>query len=155
MDFSKLLGAAHALEIGFIFNSPEIIDRQKSDLSDILYKSENAIFDKELSISMSQYWINFAYDGNPNSNPYSLDVNWSSWRNGDNEKFIVFDTENDQGIRMNSAILSEDSILQSLSSENLSIKQKCIIFDDLFDGTTLSKEIVSILYEEFLNGKCN
>ena len=155
MDFSKLLGAAHALEIGFIFNSPEIIDRQKSDLSDILYKSENAIFDKELSISMSQYWVNFAYDGNPNSNPYSLDVNWSSWRNGDNEKFIVFDTENDQGIRMNSAILSEDSILQSLSSENLSIKQKCIIFDDLFDGTTLSKEKVSILYEEFLNGKCN
>ena len=155
MDFSKLLGAAHALEIGFIFNSPEIIDRQKSDLSDILYKSENAIFDKELSISMSQYWVNFAYDGNPNSNPYSLDVNWSSWRNGDNEKFIVFDTENDQGIRMNSAILSEDSILQSLSSENLSMKQKCIIFDDLFDGTTLSKEKVSILYEEFLSGKCN
>jgi hypothetical protein len=56
---------------------------------------------------------------------------------------------------MNSAILTEDSILQSLSSENLSIKQKCIIFDDLFDGTTLSKEKVSILYEEFLNGKCN
>ena len=155
MDFSKLLGAAHALEIGFIFNSPEIIDRQESDLSDILYKSENAIFDKELSISMSEYWVNFAYDGNPNSNPYLPEVNWSAWSNKDNEEFIVFDTENDQGIRMNRAILSADSILQNLSSENLSIKNKCIIFDDLFDGTTLSEEKVSTLYDEFLSGKCN
>ena len=70
--------------------------------------------------------IGFAYDGNPNSNPYSPEVNWSAWRNRDNERFIVFDTENDQGIKMNRAILSSDSILQNLSSENLSIKQKCI-----------------------------
>jgi para-nitrobenzyl esterase len=154
MDFSKLLGAAHALEIGFVFNSPEIIDGQESGLSDILYKKENAIFDKNLSISMSQYWVNFAYDGNPNSNPYPLEVNWDHWENKINERFIIFDTENDQGIRMNNAILSEDSILQSLSSENLSIEQKCIIFDDLFDRTTLSKKVVSSLYDNFLHGKC-
>jgi para-nitrobenzyl esterase len=154
MNFSKLLGAAHALEIGFVFNSPEIIDGQESGLSDILYKKENAIFDKNLSISMSQYWVNFAYDGNPNSNPYSLEVKWDHWENKINERFIIFDTENDQGIRMNNAILSEDSILQNLSSENLSIKQKCIIFDDLFDRTTLSKKVVSSLYDNFLHGKC-
>ena len=154
MDFSKLLGAAHALEIGFVFNSPEIIDGQQSGLSDILYKKENAIFDKNLSISMSQYWVNFAYDGNPNSNPYPLEINWDHWENKINERFIIFDTENDQGIRMNNAILSEDSILQNLSSENLSIKQKCIIFDDLFDRTTLSKKVVSSLYDNFLHGKC-
>ena len=154
MDFSKLLGAAHALEIGFVFNSPEIIDGQKSGLSDILYKQENAIFDKKLSILMSQYWVNFAYDGNPNSNPYPLEVNWDQWENKINEKFIIFDSENDQGVRMNKAILSEDSILQNLSSENLSIEQKCIIFDDLFDRTTLSKIAVSSFYDSFLHGKC-
>ncbi len=154
MNFSKLLGAAHALEIGFVFNSPEIIDGQKSGLSDILYKQENAMFDKKLSILMSQYWVNFAYDGNPNSNPYPLEVKWEHWENKINERFIIFDTENDQGLRMNNAILSEDSILQNLSSENLSIEQKCIIFDDLFDRTTLSKEVVSSLYDRFLHGKC-
>lgn len=154
MDFSKLLGAAHALEIGFVFNSPEIINQQKSGLSDILYDPNNADFDRELSLSMSQYWVNFAYDGNPNSNPYELGINWDPWINKNNERFIVFDTSNDQGIRMNNAILSSDSILQNLSSENLLIEQKCMIFDDLFDRTTLSKNQVDILYKDFLNGKC-
>ena len=154
MDFSKLLGAAHALEIGFVFNSPEVIDGQKSDLSDILYKPENSKFDRDLSILMSQYWVNFAYDGDPSSNPYSLDVKWNPWINKNNEEFIIFDTENDQGIRMNNAILSDDSIIQNLSSENLSLEHKCIIFDDLFDNTTLSKKAVSKFYDNFLNGKC-
>ncbi len=154
MDFSKLLGAAHGLEIGFVFNSPEIIDGRESSLSEILYRKENAIFDKNLSILMSQYWVNFAYDGNPNSNPYPLKMKWDHWVNKSNEKFIVFDTENDQGIKMNNAILSSDSIIQNLSSENLSIEQKCIIFDDLFDRTTLSKKEVSVYYDSFLNGQC-
>ncbi len=129
-------------------------NQQKSGLSDILYDPNNADFDRELSLSMSQYWVNFAYDGNPNSNPYELDINWDPWINNNNERFIVFDTSNDQGIRMNNAILSSDSILQSLSSENLLIEQKCMIFDDLFDRTTLSKNQVAILYKGFLNGKC-
>jgi len=154
MDFSKLLGAAHGLEIGFVFNSPEIIDGRESSLSEILYRKENAIFDKNLSILMSQYWVNFAYDGNPNSNPYPLKMKWDHWVNKSNEKFIVFDTENDQGIKMNNAILSSDSIIQNLSSENLTIEQKCIIFDDLFDRTTLSKKEVSFYYDSFLNGQC-
>ncbi len=154
MDFSKLLGAAHGLEIGFVFNSQEIIDGRESNLSEILYRKENSIFDKNLSILMSQYWVNFAYDGNPNSNPYPLKFKWSHWVNKSNERFIVFDTENDQGIKMNNAILSADSILQNLSSENLSTKQKCFIFEDLFDRTTLSKKEVSIYYDSFLNGQC-
>ena len=103
---------------------------------------------------MSQYWVNFAYDGDPSSNPYSLDVKWNPWINKNNEEFIIFDTENDQGIRMNNAILSDDTIIQNLSSENLSLEQKCIIFDDLFDNTTLSKKAVSKFYDNFLNGKC-
>ena len=155
MDFSKLLGAAHALEIGFIFNSPEIIDQEESGLSDILYDRENFNSDKGLSKAMSQYWVNFAYDGNPNSNPYALDVKWNPWVNKSAEQFIVFDTETDQGIRMNNATLSSESILQDLSSENLTIKQKCIIFDDLFDRTTLSSDKVTLLYDDFLNGKCS
>ena len=55
---------------------------------------------------------------------------------------------------MNNAILSDDTIIQNLSSENLSLEYKCIIFDDLFDKTTLSKNAVSKFYDNFLNGKC-
>ena len=45
-------------------------------------------------------------------------------------------------------------MLKDFESENLSIEQKCIIFDDLFDRTTLSKKVVSSLYDNFLHGKC-
>ena len=154
MDFSNLLGASHGLEINFIFNSPEIIDQEKSDLSEILYQDINSSFDKKLSMDMSKYWVNFAYDGNPSNHPYKQTTDWTEWENKINEEFIVFDSENDQGIVMHKAILSDESILQNLASENISISQKCFILDDLFDSTTLNKDKVKEIYSDFLYGKC-
>jgi para-nitrobenzyl esterase len=154
MNFSNLLGAAHGLEINFLFNSPEIIDQKKSDLSEILYQDKNHLTDKKLSMEMSEYWVNFAYDGNPNNYPYKKITDWKEWKNESNENFIVFDSDNDQGIVMHKAILSDESILQNIASENISTFQKCFIFDDLFDSTTLEEEKVREIYSDFLNGKC-
>ena len=155
MDFSKLLGAAHGLEIAFIFNSEEIFDQVETDLSQILYQEKNHLTDKKLSLEMSKYWVNFAYDGNPNNFPYSQNTEWRKWTNISSEGFIVFDSENDQGLSMHNAILSADSILQELASENIAVDNKCLILDDLFDRTTLTKEAVQIIYSNFLNGKCD
>ena len=155
MDFSKLLGAAHGLEIAFVFNSPEIIDQVETDLSKIIYQEKNHSTDKKLSLEMSEYWVNFAYDGNPNQLPYSQNTEWGDWTNKSNERFIVFDSEADQGISMHNAILTPDSILQELASENISVDNKCLILDDLFDSTTLTTDAVKIIYSNFLNGKCN
>ena len=72
----------------------------------------------------------------------------------DKERFIVLDTENDKGISMFNATLSADSILQGIASENLTIGQKCVIIDNMFNRTTLTQEEVDDIYLTFLNGKC-
>ena len=119
------------------------------------YQEKNHSTDKKLSLEMSEYWVNFAYDGNPNQLPYSQNTEWGDWTNKSNERFIVFDSEADQGISMHNAILTPDSILQELASENISVDNKCLILDDLFDSTTLTTDAVKIIYSNFLNGKCN
>ena len=155
VPLSKLLGAAHAMEIGFIFKSSALTGESYNFVTSGLYDPKNRETDIQLANEMGEYWVNFAYDGDPNNNPYIKEINWLNWDTiNDKERFIVFDTINDKGITMFNATLSADSILQGLASENLSIDQKCLILDDLLSSTTLTKQEVDNIYSTFLNGKC-
>lgn len=60
MKYGKYLGAAHSLEIPFIFDS---FDRLPNNL---LYNDKNMGPAKELSKIIQGYWLNFAKTGNPN-----------------------------------------------------------------------------------------
>jgi para-nitrobenzyl esterase len=60
MKFGKYLGAAHALEIPFIFDS---FDRLPMS---IFYNQKNLPEAKALSKIIQGYWIGFAKTGNPN-----------------------------------------------------------------------------------------
>jgi para-nitrobenzyl esterase len=60
MKFGKFLGAAHALELPFIFDS---FDRPPMSM---LYNRKNLPEAKALSKIIQGYWINFAKTGNPN-----------------------------------------------------------------------------------------
>ena len=155
VPLSKLMGAAHAMEIGFIFKSAGLTGESDSYITSSIYDPEKRETDIKLANEIGEYWVNFAYDGNPSENPYSKDVKWLNWdTNNDKERFIVLDTENDKGISMFNATLSADSILQGIASENLTIGQKCVIIDNMFNRTTLTQEEVDDIYLTFLNGKC-
>ena len=67
---------------------------------------------------------------------------------------MVFDTVNDKGIKMFNNTLSEDSILQGIASENITVNQKCYIIDKMFNRTTLTNEEVDEIYRTFMSGKC-
>ena len=149
IDYSKYLGAAHGLEISFIFDT---IDRE-SLLSNILYNDNNAESEQELANAMGKYWVNFAYSGDPNEGPYPDLVKWKNWTEK-NQQYIVFDSSNDQGIAMRTNTDSGTSLLQDLSSEPITIKQKCTIVDRILINTTLSLDSVNEIYKNFLNGKC-
>ena len=60
MKAGKYLGAAHALEIPFIFDA---FDRSPMNL---LYNHKNLPEAKALSKIIQGYWINFARTGDPN-----------------------------------------------------------------------------------------
>ena len=61
---------------------------------------------------------------------------------------------NDKGITMFNSTLSADSILQGISSENITVNQKCYIIDRMFNRTTLTNEEVDEIYRTFMSGKC-
>ena len=150
IDYAKYLGAAHGLEIPFIFDS---INREDL-LSNIIYDDANVASDQLLANQMGKYWVNFAYSGNPNKGPYSELVEWRDWSKN-TEQYIIFDSINDQGISMHLNTDSGTSLIQGLASEPITVIQKCYIADKIFINTTLPIEKVKIFYDNFLNGKCS
>tara|TARA_B110000091_G_scaffold38480_1_gene41501 strand:- start:495 stop:1067 length:573 start_codon:yes stop_codon:yes gene_type:complete len=149
IDYAKYLGAAHGLEIPFIFDS---INRE-SLLANIIYDDVNIKSDQVLADQMGKYWINFAYSGNPNIGPYNDLVEWQDWSK-DSQRYLIFDSNNDQGIAMRINTDSGTTLMQGLASEPIKVSQKCYIVDKIFINTTLAKDQVKIFYDDFLNGKC-
>ena len=155
VDLPNLLGAAHGMELAFIFKSDGLLGESSDAINDIMYNENNRSTDLELSTKMGQYWVNFAYDGNPNSAPYDMSTEWKPWNKlNNNERFIVFDSVNDKGIAMFNNTLSANSILQGISSESITVDQKCNIIDKMFNRTTLTDEEVDEIYRTFMSGKC-
>ena len=155
LDLPRLLGAGHAMELAFIFKSGGLLGESFDAINDIMYDEDNRETDLDLATKMGKYWVNFAYDGNPNSIPYDVDTEWMPWdAQKGNERFIVFDTVNDKGIAMFNNTLSANSILQGISSESITVDQKCYIIDKMFNRTTLTDEEVDEIYRTFMSGKC-
>ena len=163
-DWSFLIGAGHAMELGFLFKTKSLTEEKKTSIAQLLYDTEKMDTDLQLADEMGKYWVNFAYDDDPNMNPYVMNNKWLDWNSETNEeRFLVLDTINDKGIVMYDANLSESSILQGLESENISIDKKCYLIDSLFKRsghgvvrtrTTLSNDRIIEIYDRFMNGKC-
>ena len=144
------------MEIAFIFKSGGLLGESYDAITDIMYDENNRTSDLDLSTKMGQYWVNFAYDGNPNSKPYNMSTEWMPWDELSGKKrFIVFDSINDKGVTMFNNTLSADSILQGIASENISLTQKCHIINKMFNRTTLTQTEVDDIYASFMSGKCN
>ncbi|MEZ5550946.1 MAG: carboxylesterase family protein [Pseudomonadales bacterium] len=91
-DLSKALGAAHALEIPFVFG----------DFAGGLglnYLYQDSPGKEALSASMMSYWTQFAISGDPGRGRDGREVPWLSWGT-DGKRSIILDTLEDKGIRM-------------------------------------------------------
>lgn len=105
-DLSKAFGAAHALEIPFVFGD---FDSGISALGDFYTVSEGK---EALSASMTSYWTQFAISGDPGRGRDGKEVPWLAW-GADGMRSIIFDTVQDAGIRMT----GEEVTLAGLKAE--------------------------------------
>ena len=80
--------------------------------------------------------VKFAYNGDPGSGRNGELKKWESWRHGQFSKFLIIDTPNDGGLRMEKQALSYDSLVEKLLLDdripNDSIR--CMMLDKAIDA---------------------
>jgi len=130
-DLSFLLGAAHMLEIPFVFGE----EQAGSDFSRI-FNEDNAAGRASLSSSMTSYWAEFAYTGSPGRGREHKLPKWKSWGEaGQNHgATLIFDTPEDKGIRMSTDITPMEAIKTRLVADTAISDQKllCGLYVRLF-----------------------
>lgn len=143
-DLSVALGAAHGLEIPFVFG-------RFSGGFGLEYMFPNDDAQTALSDQMMTYWANFARNGNPNGTTVQM-YPWIRW--GEQGKTsIILDTLASGGIRMMESIVTLSSIKQELlADQEFSQPQtKCEIYTLIFYQTDDfdTNEFASIGCEDF------
>ena len=73
----------------------------------------------QLSNAMMSYWAEFAYSGHPGRGRSGNLPLWSEWSEGsaDSPKFIILDTDEDNGSRMSSASLTKQNLMASIAMD--------------------------------------
>ncbi len=107
-DLSKALGAAHFLEVPFVFG-----DFKNFPLS---YLFDSSPGKDALSDSMMAYWAAFAYEGDPGTGRSGAEPRWLPW--GENGKTsIVLDTPQDGGIYMMEETVTRESVVDAIATD--------------------------------------
>jgi len=123
MDFSHLLGAAHAMEIPFVFNHFTFFGR----LDPALFNDDNAAGRTALAGSMGAYWAEFARTGDPGD---AGGPDWPAW---DSDGVLMrFDSPADGGPDVITGPDSVEQILTDLATDtSLTTEQRCMVFERL------------------------
>ncbi|MCB1169933.1 MAG: carboxylesterase family protein [Leptospiraceae bacterium] len=122
-NLGQLLGAAHAFEIPFVFGHFHLGPADRYMFSD-----ENLEGRLHVSEAMMSYWAGFAYDGAPGR---GISRNQPEWkRAGDENRFMVFDTVADGGVRMMNISLDAQTVLRNIASDPVLKKDgwRCVVY---------------------------
>ena len=122
-DLSQLLGAAHIIEVPFVFGHWDL-----GGQANVIFSDENEPGREELSAAMRSYWAQFAYAGDPGRGRAGDLPLWSPWSDagGEAETLLVLDTQAGGGVRMVSGSVSAESLAGELSDDSrLDHREKC------------------------------
>ena len=124
MDFSLLLGAAHAFEIPFIMG-----DFDFGDQTSFLYDKRKTQERNNLSASMMSYWAEFARSGKPSTSNNSNLPEWTSWKSGDQDslRIMILDTLSSGGPKMDKSYVPISSLVDIFEEDIRSneVDDKC------------------------------
>jgi para-nitrobenzyl esterase len=126
-DFSKLLGAAHAFEIPFVFGGFDL-----GPATRFLFDEDKRAGYEGLSESMMSYWAEFANTGDPGRGRSGREPQWSPWDDASEEapKFIVLDTREGGGIRMASGAVTRAALIARVAGDSrfASWQERCGVY---------------------------
>ena len=124
MDFSLLLGAAHAFEIPFIMG-----DFDFGDQTSFLYDKKKTQERDRLSLSMMSYRAEFARSGNPSTSNNSNLPKWTSWKSGglDSFRIMILDTLSSGGPKMDKSYVPISNLVSIFNEDIRSneVDDKC------------------------------
>lgn len=131
IDLKDLFGAAHALEIPFVFN--KFIKPMRVIFPPDMQSEYDTVADH-----MGSYWAQFAYTGSPGSGRHNNQPMWSAWSIDDAQapRLMVFDTAVDQGIRMQSDQMTTADLKRRFLADATYASQSdyCEAYKNLFTG---------------------
>jgi para-nitrobenzyl esterase len=123
-NLKKLLGAAHGMEIPFVFNKFELL----GPMDRFMFQKKTFKARDELSRDMGAYWTSFAREGVPN---HPTKPDWPAYVSGD-EALIRFDADSDGGIELLRGADSFEAILEDIKTDTrISTQERCQLVSDL------------------------
>jgi para-nitrobenzyl esterase len=129
VDWSEVLGAAHAFEIPFVFGDFEI------PLLRSLYRDDDLASRRALSRAMMSYWAEFAASGAPGRGRGGDLPAWTAWDESapDSGRFLIFDSEAGGGIRMSpEAVTPASLVTRMLGDERFASEaERCELLERL------------------------
>ena len=148
MDFSKIFGAAHVMEIPFITGTMKLLGIER-----FMFNEENLTDAIRLSIAMQSYWAEFAYSGNPGKGRDNNLPRWKPWTTS-GEKFLILDSENDQGIIMSDYEIKRIDEFKRLYADSRIKKEKtkCKFLSNLVANAD-EKDAIAFYNEKCLQGE--
>ena len=143
-DLSTALGAAHGLEIAFVFN-----DFKGGFGIEYIYPGDEAQFG--LADSISSYWTEFAAKGDPDRGQDDQQVPWLAWGT-QGMRSIILDSPADQGIFMSKDEVTIDRIKAALATDQgfTDERVRCEIYVRNFR----EDHFIQAEYEALGNGAC-
>jgi len=148
VDLSRIVGAAHGLEIPFVFGFFDV-----GPMSSMIYNADNAAARGGLSERMMAYWAGFARDGKPGRGSDGQGIEWTPWTaDAQTARMIVFDTPRDGGIRMVTTDVSRETVLAQMEREALPLAQRCALFRATFRNRV--DEWAESAWQRFGEGGC-
>jgi para-nitrobenzyl esterase len=113
VDLKRLLGAAHGLDVPFVFGTFEMqyipIPFDRGDIGER----------DELSAQMRSYWAQFAYSGDPGRGRSGVLPEWTAWDDStpQSARFMILDTKSDGGLRSSSEVLTGAGLAAQLAAD--------------------------------------
>jgi len=115
-NMQLLLGAAHAIEVPFLFGSFEY-----GSITNMVFTDENEPGRRTLSRAMMSYWAQFADTGNPGRGRANDLPPWKAWSEArqDAPRFMILDTPQDGGLRMENVATTRSRVAAELAEDGI------------------------------------